>query len=262
MTASPSSYPSTPPLAPGHFPPPSLSPLTVTEEAHDLLDMENLLESYFMLADSTNQRLDSIGESERHEPCLAPCEQPPFHPPALTLYPPLLIFHLPLTCIPPPGEYIDDTEDLINIQLDYSRNKVIDWLVGWFTARLGWTARLAKAILFWGHLTSPLPTSSLLSVTHSSLLFPSPQLIRFEIMLTTGSFAIAMFNAVAGMLGENLALPDLITAVRGRGRRGRTREEDAGDGRPLLWSRVSPCCLLAEDPPHLFPSNSFVNPRA
>jgi hypothetical protein len=59
------------------------------------------------------------------------------------------------------GEYIDDTEDLINIQLDYSRNK----------------------------------------------------LIRFEIVLTTGTFAIAMFSAVASMLGENLALPELITTV-------------------------------------------------
>lgn len=60
------------------------------------------------------------------------------------------------------GEYIDDTEDLINIQLDYSRNK----------------------------------------------------LIRFEIILTTGTFAIAIFSAVAGMLGENLALPEIITEVR------------------------------------------------
>lgn len=44
------------------------------------------------------------------------------------------------------GEYVDDTEDLINIQLDFSRNK----------------------------------------------------LIRFEIMLTTGTFAFAFFNMVAG----------------------------------------------------------------
>jgi hypothetical protein len=60
------------------------------------------------------------------------------------------------------GEYIDDTEDLINIQLDYSRNK----------------------------------------------------LIRFEIMLTTGTFSLAMFSAVAGMLGENVVLPDSIREVR------------------------------------------------
>ncbi|KAG1680764.1 hypothetical protein FOA52_008097 [Chlamydomonas sp. UWO 241] len=88
------------------------------EEAHDLLDVENLIESYFMLVDSTFQRLETI------------------------------------------GEYIDDTEDMTNIQLDYSRNK----------------------------------------------------LIRFEIVLTTGTFALAMFSAIAGMLGENLVLPDIITS--------------------------------------------------
>jgi hypothetical protein len=59
------------------------------------------------------------------------------------------------------GEYIDDTEDLINIQLDASRNA----------------------------------------------------LIRFDILLTTGTFALALFSAVAGMLGENLVLPDAITQV-------------------------------------------------
>lgn len=69
--------------------------------------------------------------------------------------------HVPPFCLCT-GEYIDDTEDLINIQLDYSRNK----------------------------------------------------LIRFEIILTTGTFAIAIFSAVAGMLGENLALPEIITDVR------------------------------------------------
>ncbi len=47
------------------------------------------------------------------------------------------------------GEYIDDTEDLINIQLDYSRNK----------------------------------------------------LIRFELLLTTGTFALTFFNMVRAWLG-------------------------------------------------------------
>lgn len=49
-------------------------------------------------------------------------------------------------CLTPAGEYIDDTEDLINIQLDYSRNK----------------------------------------------------LIRFDILITTGTFAAAFFNMVRG----------------------------------------------------------------
>eukprot|EP00798_Chlamydomonas_sp_ICE-L_P000092 gene92-3699_t len=53
------------------------------EDVHDLLDVENLLESYFMLVDSTYQTLLNL------------------------------------------GEYIEDTEDLINIQLDSSRNRLI-----------------------------------------------------------------------------------------------------------------------------------------
>lgn len=60
------------------------------------------------------------------------------------------------------GEYIDDTEDLVNIQLDYARNK----------------------------------------------------LIRFEVVLTTGTFALAFMSCVAGILGENLVLPSAITGVR------------------------------------------------
>ncbi|EFJ43506.1 hypothetical protein VOLCADRAFT_96274 [Volvox carteri f. nagariensis] len=84
---------------------------------HDFLDVENLLESYAIIVDTTYQTLMSI------------------------------------------GEYIDDTEDLINIQLDFSRNK----------------------------------------------------LIRFDILLTAGTFALAFFNIVTGMLGENLVLPEAIT---------------------------------------------------
>ncbi|KAG1675496.1 hypothetical protein FOA52_001795 [Chlamydomonas sp. UWO 241] len=89
-----------------------------SDAAHDLLDVENLLESYFMLADSTGETLTSI------------------------------------------GEFIDDTEDLINIDLDYRRNK----------------------------------------------------LIRFEVVLSAAGFSLAMFNAAAGMLGENLVLPELVTS--------------------------------------------------
>jgi len=88
-----------------------------SEDDHDLTDVENLVESYFMVLDETHGRLQSI------------------------------------------GEYIDDTEDLINIQLDYSRNK----------------------------------------------------LIRFDILLSTGSFSLAIYSVAAGILGENLVLPKLIT---------------------------------------------------
>lgn len=48
---------------------------------HDLLEVENLLESYFMMVDGTLAKLSGV------------------------------------------GEYIDDTEDYINIELDYNRNR-------------------------------------------------------------------------------------------------------------------------------------------
>jgi hypothetical protein len=48
---------------------------------HDLLEVENLLESYFMMVDGTLAKLAGV------------------------------------------GEYIDDTEDYINIELDYNRNR-------------------------------------------------------------------------------------------------------------------------------------------
>ena len=57
------------------------------------------------------------------------------------------------------GEYIKDTEEYINIELDSSRNR----------------------------------------------------LIRFEVILTVATFAIMPFNLVAGILGENLIIPEQIT---------------------------------------------------
>lgn len=88
-----------------------------TMDCHDLLEVENLLESYFSMIDSTYNKL-------------------------LVL-----------------GEYIDDTEDYINIELDYNRNR----------------------------------------------------LIRFEILLTTATFALAFFAVVTGILGENVPLPAVVT---------------------------------------------------
>lgn len=35
--------------------------------------------------------------------------------------------------------------------------------------------------------------------------------IRFEILLTTATFALALVGVVAGVLGENLILPDIFT---------------------------------------------------
>ncbi|KAK9918718.1 hypothetical protein WJX75_006255 [Coccomyxa subellipsoidea] len=57
------------------------------------------------------------------------------------------------------GEFIKDTEEYINIELDSSRNR----------------------------------------------------LIRLEIVLTAGTFGVAIFSLVAGVLGENLILPPAIT---------------------------------------------------
>lgn len=62
------------------------------------------------------------------------------------------------------GEYIDDTEDYINIELDYNRNR----------------------------------------------------LLRIEILLTVATFSLAIYNLVAGILGENLVLPSAWTEdIRG-----------------------------------------------
>ncbi|KAK9813533.1 hypothetical protein WJX73_005543 [Symbiochloris irregularis] len=57
------------------------------------------------------------------------------------------------------GEYVQDTEEFVNIELDSARNR----------------------------------------------------LIRLEIVLTAGTFALAIFSLVGGVLGENLILPSSIT---------------------------------------------------
>ena len=62
------------------------------------------------------------------------------------------------------GEYVKDTEEYINIELDSSRNR----------------------------------------------------LIRFEVILTVASFAIMPFNLLAGILGENLIIPEQITGSVGQ----------------------------------------------
>lgn len=85
-------------------------------EAH--LEVENLLESYFMQVDAMYDKLVSV------------------------------------------GEYIKDTEEYINIELDSSRNR----------------------------------------------------LIRMDIILSVATFAIMPFNLVAGILGENLIIPEQITS--------------------------------------------------
>ena len=71
---------------------------------------------------------------------------------------------LPTPLKQPQGEYIDDTEDYINIELDYSRNR----------------------------------------------------LLRLEILITVATFCLALYNLLAGVLVENLVLPEAVTRdVRG-----------------------------------------------
>ena len=86
------------------------------DASHDLMDVENLLESFFMHLDSTLHSLVQL------------------------------------------GELVEDTEDLVNLSLDYARNK----------------------------------------------------LIRFDIVITCGAFSLALFSAVASMLGENLPIPSVV----------------------------------------------------
>lgn len=87
------------------------------DASHDLMDVENLLESFFMHLDSTLHSLVQL------------------------------------------GELVEDTEDLVNLSLDYARNK----------------------------------------------------LIRFDIIITCGTFALSLFSAVASMLGENLPIPAVVS---------------------------------------------------
>ena len=89
--------------------------LEADAEAH--LEVENLLESYFMQVDTMFDKLVTV------------------------------------------GEYIKDTEEYINIELDSSRNR----------------------------------------------------LIRMDIILSVAAFALMPFNLVAGILGENLIIPEQIT---------------------------------------------------
>ncbi|KAG0483249.1 hypothetical protein HPP92_011333 [Vanilla planifolia] len=79
----------------------------------NIVELEMLLEAYFVVIDNTLNKLNSL------------------------------------------KEYIDDTEDFINIQLDNVRN----------------------------------------------------QLIQFELVLTTGTFVVAIFGVVAGIFGMNFAIP-------------------------------------------------------
>lgn len=95
----------------------SMEQTSDSDAMHDFYEVENLLESYFALVDTSHQKLVSL------------------------------------------GEYIDDTEDFINIELDFNRNK----------------------------------------------------LLRLEILITVATFALAFYNLIAGILGENLVLPEIIT---------------------------------------------------
>lgn len=118
--------------------------------------VENLLESYYMLVDSTHHKLNGIGGCGMTLRvgacscgrgagawaagdlgwlmcgCGGGCGCGDVRRRTLTILSPV---PPPLHCVcrilrirvtpPPPGEYIDDTEDYINIELDYSRNRLL-----------------------------------------------------------------------------------------------------------------------------------------
>lgn len=95
----------------------ALAEIEAEADAEAQLEVENLLESYYMEVDALYDKLKSL------------------------------------------GEYAEDTEEYIDIELDSSRNR----------------------------------------------------LIRIEIVLTLATFCIVPWNLLAGILGENLPLPDTIT---------------------------------------------------
>ena len=86
---------------------------TVRGDENDVEELEMLLEAYFMQIDSTLNRLTTVIFLLLH--CVFFYSLKTFLLPALNFY--LFLVQL--------REYIDDTEDYINIQLDNHRNQLI-----------------------------------------------------------------------------------------------------------------------------------------
>lgn len=121
------------------------------------------------------------------------------------------------TAPPPPlaraGEYIDDTEDLVLINLDYSRNKLIRFEIilttGTFAlAFYSWVALLPRARPVCSVQPLPVPTAS--AYCHW------PRLMLRTHTVHPAAPPACPPRCVAGILGENLVLPDFITRVRAR----------------------------------------------
>jgi hypothetical protein len=138
-------------------------------------------------------------------------------PPLAAALPPLfapsnLQPHLPPTT-PPPGEYIDDTEDYINIELDYSRNRLLRLEImitvggggGWGGSGVGWFGGSRRRLAGSMHPRSAPAHPPTAVVPTTTQMHPQ-----------VATFCLALYNLLAGVLGENLVLPSAITQdIRG-----------------------------------------------
>ncbi|KAH9667517.1 Magnesium transporter MRS2-1 [Citrus sinensis] len=113
-------------------------------------ELEMLLEAYFVVIDSTLNKLTSL------------------------------------------KEYIDDTEDFINIQLLFLESSGFLYL---------WTYLMQQT------LEVPLKEVNLSFPADFWLDNVRNQLIQFELLLTTATFVVAIFGVVAGIFGMNFAIP-------------------------------------------------------
>lgn len=91
-------------------------------------------------------------------------------------------------------EYIDDTEDYINIELDSHRNELIRVGVRWGGDTLGWAA-----------LHPP---------THSLTSLLSPQHLQLDMVLTALTASVALITAITSLFAMNL---ELQPGVEGQG---------------------------------------------
>jgi len=179
------------------------------DESESQEAVENLLESYFMQIDSTHDRLDAIGEYIEDTE-----EYPP--PPLSTTFTPL------------PGNHLI-AQFLIRLRVHQGEQSSVDHRQHDGLAKetlckrpppQAYYCRLAELVDFLNLLGQRFPWKQSL---HDFVQVPQcryinieldssrNRLLRLEIVLTAGTFGIAMFGLVAGILGENLIIPRAIT---------------------------------------------------
>lgn len=135
---------------------------TVRGDENDVEELEMLLEAYFMQIDSTLNRLTTVISLLLHVSFLI-------------LY--KLLFQLStFWFLMQLREYIDDTEDYINIQLDNHRNQLIQVNECW--------------IFLW----------SIMSFSSWS----SFKTLQLELVLSSGTVCSSFYSLVAGIFGMNI----------------------------------------------------------